>query len=97
VHLARVAFDLRQAVERLAELRAQQVDVDPGLVEQRPHGAALLIQQGRHDVQRLDVLVVAADRQRLGISQRLLESAGQFVHAHREVGRCQCSEIPTHK
>ena len=30
----------------------------------------------------LDVLVVASDRERLGISQRLLEFSGQFVHAH---------------
>ena len=73
---------LASAVERLAELRAQQVDVDAGLVEQGPHRAALLVQQGRHHVQRLDVLVVAADRERLGIGQRLLEFAGQFVHAH---------------
>ena len=82
VDFAGVAFDLRQPVERLAELRAQQIDVGAGLVEQRAHGAALLVQQGRHDVQRLDVLMIAADRQRLGIGQRLLEFARQFVHAH---------------
>ena len=45
VHFAGVAFDLGQAVERLAELRAQQIDVDAGLVEQvaapsRPAGPA---------------------------------------------------------
>ena len=39
---------LRQAVERLAELRAQQIDVGAGLVEQVAHRAALLVQQGRH-------------------------------------------------
>ena len=33
-------------------------------------------------VQRLDELVVAADGERLGVGQRLLEFAGQFVHAH---------------
>ena len=31
-------------------------------------------------VRRLDELVVAADGQRLGIGQRLLESAGELVH-----------------
>jgi hypothetical protein len=82
VHLAAGAFDLRQAVERLAQLRAQQVHVGAGLVEQVPHRAALLIQQGRHHVQRLDVLMIAADRERLGIRQRQLELARQFVHAH---------------
>ena len=35
-----------------------------------------------HQVDRLDELVVAADRQRLRVGQRLLELAGQFVHAH---------------
>ena len=66
------------------ELRAQQVDVDARLVEQRAHAAALLIQQREHHVRGLDVLVVAADRQRLGIGQRQLEFAGQFVHSHGE-------------
>ncbi len=82
VHVAAGAFDLGQPVERLAELRAQQVHVDAGLVEQVPHGAALLVQQGRHHVQRLDVLMIAANSERLGISQRQLELARQFVHSH---------------
>ena len=98
VHFAGVAFDLRQAVERLAELRAQQIDVGAGLVEQGPHRAALLVEQGRHHVQRLDVLVVAADRERLGIGQRQLELAGQFVHAHGRnvagLGRGLSSRVP---
>ena len=33
-------------------------------------------------VRRLDELVVAADGQRLGVGQGLLESAGELVHAH---------------
>ena len=76
------AFDFRQAVERVAQLRAKQVDVDAGLREQAAHGAALLVQQRHHDVGRLDELVVQADRQGLGLGERHLELAGQFVHSH---------------
>src|SRR5690606_3660449 len=82
VHLAPRAFHARQPVERLPELRAQQVDVRARLVEEVAHRAALLIQQGRHHVQRLDVLVVAADGERLRVRQGQLEFARQFVKTH---------------
>ena len=47
-----VPSTLGNAVELLQQLRAQQVDVDAGLVEQRAHGAALLVEQRQHQVQR---------------------------------------------
>ena len=34
---------------------------------------------------RLDVLVIAPDRQRLRVGERQLEFAGQFVHAHGRI------------
>ena len=46
--------------------------------------AALLIEQRRHQVRRLEHVVVAPDRQRLGIGQRLLKTRSQFVHSHRQ-------------
>ncbi len=82
MNLAAGAFHLREVVERLAELRAQPVDVGTGLVEQRAHRAALLVEQRQHQVRGLDELVVAAERQRLGIGEGHLELAGQFVGSH---------------
>ncbi len=82
VHLAARALDLRQPVEGLAEPRAQQVDLGARLLEQRPHRAALLVEQRQHQVRGLDELVVAAEGQRLGVGQGHLELGGQFVHAH---------------
>ena len=76
------ALHPRQAVERLAEGRAQLVDVDVGLCQQVAHRAAFLVEQRRHQVHRLDELVIAPDRQALGVLERQLELAGQFVHSH---------------
>ena len=45
VDLAGRALDARQAIERLAELRAQQVQVDAGLREHADDAAALLLEQ----------------------------------------------------
>ena len=47
-----------------------EVDVDVGLRQQVAHRAALLVQQGDHEVDRLDKLVVPADRETLGLGQR---------------------------
>ncbi len=82
VDVAGSAFDARQPIDRLAELRAQQVHVDAGLRQQPAHRAALLLEQRRHQVHRLDELVIPADGQRLRVLQRLREVRGQFVHAH---------------
>ena len=64
------------------ELGAQLRHIGAGLLEQRTRGAALLVEQRRHQVHRLDVLIVAADRQRLGIRQSRLEFGRQLVHSH---------------
>jgi hypothetical protein len=47
----------------------------PAFAQQRPHRAALLVEQRDQHMHRLDEVVVAADRQRLRVSQRLLELA----------------------
>ncbi len=69
--------------ELAAQLRAQLIDVRPGLDENRAHGAALAVEQGQHDVDRLQDLVVAAQRKRLRVGQGLLKLAGEFVLSHR--------------
>ena len=63
MHLAGRPLDLRQPVDRLAQLRAQQVDIGARLGEQVPYAAALLIQQRDHQVHRFDKRVVATERQ----------------------------------
>ncbi len=82
-HLARRAFDFRQPLQGGRQLRTQLGHVGARFLEQRPRGAALLVEQGRHQVHGLDVLIVAAHRERLGIRQRRLELRRQFIHPHR--------------
>jgi hypothetical protein len=77
------ALDARDAVERVAELRAQQVQVGAGLREDSREAAALLLEHGRHHVHGLDELVVAPDGERLRIRKGLLKVGRQLVHAHR--------------
>ena len=48
------------SVQGFAQLRAQQVHIGTRFVEQVTHGATLLVEQCGHDMERLDVLVVAA-------------------------------------
>ena len=76
------ALDLRQAVDRLAELRSEQIDVDARLGKQSAYGTALLVEHGDHDMYRFDELVVEAHGKRLGFGEGHLEFAGQFVHSH---------------
>ncbi len=75
-------LDVRQAIERARKLGSELRHVGAGFLEQRPRGAALLVEQRRHQVHRLDVLVVAANGQRLGIRQRRLEFGRQLIHSH---------------
>ena len=82
VDVAFLALDRRQLVQRLAQARAQRGDVDAGLRKQRRRGTALLVEQRRHQVHRFEHVVVAPDRQRLGVGQCLLEARSQFVHPH---------------
>ncbi len=82
VYVATSALHLGHLVQLFAQLGAQQVHVHIGLLQQVARGAALLVEQGHHDVGRLDVHMVAAQGQALGVGQGGLELAGQFFHAH---------------
>jgi len=84
VDLAGGPLDLGQRIELRQKPRPELVDVRACLHQQRTHRAARGIQHGQKHVGRLDELVIAPESQRLGIGQRLLETAGEFVHAHGE-------------
>ncbi len=81
-HLAARALHLGDPVEGSGQIRAQFCHLSAGFLQQRPGGAALLVEQRRHQVHRLDVLIVATHRQGLGIGQCLLEFGRQLVHSH---------------
>ena len=49
------------------------------------HGGALLVEQGRHHVHRLEELVVVADREALGVRERHLEFRRELVRSHGEL------------
>src|SRR5262249_27660605 len=65
------------------QLRAQLVDIHAGLEQQRAYAAALAVDHGQQYVGRLHELVVASERERLRIGQRLLKFAGEFVLPHK--------------
>jgi hypothetical protein len=63
MHFTGIALHLGQTLQCLIQLRAQLIEIGARLVEQRPHRSTLLFQHGLHEMQGLDVLMVAAHRQ----------------------------------
>ncbi len=63
MHIAFGAAHTGQAFERLRQLRAQSIEIDAGAFQQMPGRAAVLIEQRQHQVQRLDELMIAPQRQ----------------------------------
>jgi hypothetical protein len=63
-------------------MRTQSSHIHIGLRQQMAYRTTLLIQQGQHQVLRLNELMIPADSKALGIGQRHLELAGQFIHSH---------------
>jgi hypothetical protein len=96
MYLTRGPLNLCNLVQLFAQLRAQQVHIHIRLHQQMPHATTLLVQQGDHQVGRLDKLVVTTHREALGICQGLLKLACHFVHSHKnalrmsEVYTCIC-------
>ena len=86
-HLAGRSFHFRHAIERSAEFGPQLCDIGTGFLQQRTGGTALLIEQCRHQMRRLDVLIIAADGERLGIGQSRLKFGRQLVHSHESTFR----------
>ena len=82
LHLAVVAFDFRQALDRLIERGRERLHIGSRLGQQRRGRAVVLPEQGEQQVLRFDHRVVVADRQALGVGQGLLEFGCQFVESH---------------
>ncbi len=82
--IAARALHGRQPVELIAQRRTQPIHVDVGARQQMTHRAAFLIQQGDHQMQRLDELVIPSHGQALRIRQGHLKLRGQLVHSHGE-------------
>ena len=82
VDVALLTTHLRQAPEHVIDALLQRRHVDLRLRQQRRGRAALLAEQRGHHVRRFEHVVVAAHGQRLRVGQRLLETRGEFVHAH---------------
>jgi hypothetical protein len=72
--MAFLSLGLRQTLQRFAHALAQQRHIDLRLAQQRHRGTALLVEQRRHQVQRLEHVVVAADGEALRIGQGLLQA-----------------------
>ena len=82
-HFAAGTLDFRHPIQSPGEIRAQFGDLSARLLEQRPCGSALLFEQRRHEMHGLDVLIIAAHGERLGIGQCRLKLGRQLVHTHR--------------
>src|SRR5439155_9218184 len=80
--LAAGAFDLRQSLDRLFERRLQPRHGNAGPRQQRRGPAVFLRQHCRQQMLRLDEAGVVAEREALGVGERLLKFGRQFVEAH---------------
>ncbi len=82
VHVTGGVLQLGQLVQLLGQGLAQRVDVEADLHQQGLDRTALLLQQGLHQVQRLDGRVIQANGNGLGIGERKLKLAGQTIDTH---------------
>jgi hypothetical protein len=76
------AFHLGQAVHGVLQGGHQGGQAGAGLLQDGPGGAALLVDQGGQQVHRLDVGVVVAQGQALGVLDGGLERRGEFFETH---------------
>src|SRR5262249_2042937 len=75
-------LDLRHPVQGLAEPLLQRVRVATRLGDQAGGAAVFLAEQREQQVRRLDLLVVTAEREALGVGQALLQLRGELVLSH---------------
>ena len=83
IHISDSLGKLLNVTDKLAQLRAQLGHIDAGFGQQPAHRAAVLLEQGGHQVDGLDELMLTAYCQRLGVRQGELKLARQFVCAHK--------------
>jgi hypothetical protein len=74
--------DAGQAIDGLLKLIDESTHVDTGTLEQGAATAVILIQQSHQQMQRINILVVAAYGQALSIGERFLQLGREFVEAH---------------
>ncbi len=82
LHIAVMTADGRQLFQRVAGRLLQRRHLDAGPLQQGARGTVLLFQQGRQQVQGIDILIVAAYRQTLRVGQRFLKLGRKFVDTH---------------
>ncbi|MNM52088.1 hypothetical protein D3C81_631600 [compost metagenome] len=80
--VASLAGHLGQRIQRFSQPLTQHRHVDACVGQQRTAAAAGLVKQRAEHVYRFDDVVVAANGQRLGVGQRLLEVGGELIHPH---------------
>ena len=76
------AGDAGQAIDGLFELIGESTHIDTGTLKQGAATAVVLIQQGHQQMQRINILVVAAYSQALSIGERFLQLGREFVETH---------------
>ena len=81
-----LTLHLRQLFDSAVSRLHQPSDVDARTLQQRTR-AVFLAQHGGQQMHRLDVAVVVAQRQRLGVAQGFLKFRGEFVLSHEVSGR----------
>ena len=82
------AGDAGQAIDGLFELIDESTHVDTGPLEQGAATAVILIQQGHQQMQRINVLVVAAYGEALSVGERFLQLGREFVEVFQvEAGK----------
>jgi hypothetical protein len=80
--LAARAFHLGQPVHGVLQASHQGRQAGAGLLQDGPGRAAFLVDQGGQQVHRLDIGVVVAQGQALGVLDGGLERGGEFVETH---------------
>lgn len=90
VDFARRPLDLGQALECGREISAQPRQIAAGLDEERTNRARLLIDEREQHVRGLYDLMVATEREGLGLAEALTEFFGEFVLTHGPCPRKNC-------
>ncbi|CAM2150949.1 hypothetical protein PT2222_250042 [Paraburkholderia tropica] len=82
LHVAVGALHLRQAVDGVVERVLQRLNLHAGPRHQRARGTVLLRDERRQQMDRFDVLIVAADGQALCVGECFLKLGGELVDSH---------------
>ena len=84
VHFARRALDLGDAAESLGQSLPERVRIAARLRHQPGDAALLLAEEREQQVRGLDLPVILAERETLGLGQPRLQLGGELVVAHSQ-------------